>query len=155
MRNLLLALAAAMLVLILPAAADDAETVTACLAAELKVGRDGRGCIDRVADACIRETKAETTTAMVECVDRGVDAWDKVLNADYQDLLKLLPGPAAESVRKAQRAWIALRDADCAVPYDIFEGGTMARIDSVSCVQNHTASRVLQLRIWRQMAQPE
>jgi uncharacterized protein YecT (DUF1311 family) len=69
--------------------------------------------------------------------------------------LKVLPAPAAESVRQAQRNWVALRDADCKVPYDIYEGGSMARIDSANCVLGHTAERVLQLRIWRQMAQPE
>jgi uncharacterized protein YecT (DUF1311 family) len=92
---------------------------------------------------------------MVECLDRETAAWDKVLNADYQQLLKGLNAPAAESVRNAQRAWIALRDADCKVPYDIFEGGTIAHLDSATCVQTHTATRVLQLRDWRQMSEAD
>jgi uncharacterized protein YecT (DUF1311 family) len=73
-----------------------------------------------------------------------------------------LPAPArlarrqaAESVRQAERAWIAARDADCKVPYDIYEGGTMARLDGANCVLEHTATRVLQLHVWQNMAKPE
>jgi uncharacterized protein YecT (DUF1311 family) len=140
---------------ILPAAADDSQTLSACLEAETKAGRDGRACIGRISDPCLEKSGDESTTGMVECIDTETQAWDKLLNADYEGLLKVLPQSATSSVRSAQRAWIALRDADCAVPYDIFEGGTIARIDGASCLQNHTATRVLQLRIWRQMAQPE
>jgi len=31
----------------------------------------------------------------------------------------------------------------------------MARLDAANCVLNHTAERVLQLRIWHEMAHPE
>jgi hypothetical protein len=41
------------------------------------------------------------------------------------------------------------------VPYDIFEGGTTARLDSANCVLDHTALRVLQGRDWHQIAQPK
>ncbi len=58
-------------------------------------------------------------------------------------------------MRQAERAWIAARDADCRVPYDIYEGGSMARLDSANCVLDHTAERVLQLRTWHEMAKPE
>jgi Lysozyme inhibitor LprI len=52
-------------------------------------------------------------------------------------------------------AWIAARDADCKVPYDIYEGGSMARLDGASCLLDHTATRVLQLHVWQNMAKPE
>ncbi len=52
-----------------------------------------------------------------------VKVWDDLLNADYQRLLGRLGAKAEESVRQAQRAWVALRDADCRVPYEIYEGG--------------------------------
>ncbi len=142
-----------MFVAVTPAAADDTATITACLETEHKANRDAHICIGRVSDPCLE--KASDTTSMVECVDREVKVWDGLLNADYQSLLKVVPASAADSVRAAQRAWIALRDADCKVPYDIYEGGSMARIDSASCLLGHTGERVLQLRIWRSMAQPE
>ena len=147
-------LAAAVLAAAPPAAADDAETIAGCLKSERDAGRSGRICAGRVSDPCLAQPGNNSTTGMVQCVDGETKVWDDLLNADYQRLLGILEGKAAESVRQAQRAWIALRDADCHVPYDIFEGGTMARLDSANCVLDHTALRVLQLRDWREMAQP-
>jgi uncharacterized protein YecT (DUF1311 family) len=138
-----------------PAAAADTETITACIAAERTANRDGRACIGRISDPCLEGSGSGSTQSMVECLDGETKIWDGVLNADYQSLLKSLAKPAADSVRAAQRAWIAARDADCKVPYDLYEGGTIARIDSASCALDHTASRVLQLRIWGQMAGPD
>ncbi len=145
--------AIAMFAAVTPAVADDTATITACLDAEHKANRDARTCIGRISDPCLE--KSSDTTSMVACVDREVKVWDDLLNADYQRLLKAIPASATDSVRAAQRAWIASRDADCKVPYDIYEGGSMARIDSVSCLLGHTGERVLQLRTWRSMAQPE
>ncbi len=92
---------------------------------------------------------------MVQCVDAETNVWDGLLNADYQRLLGALGDKAGESVRQAERAWIAARDADCKVSYDIYEGGSMARLDSANCALEHTAERVLQLRVWHEMAKPE
>ena len=152
---LLATLPAALCAVALPAAATEDGVIAACLKAEHTANHDGRACIGKISDPCLQGSGSDTTTSMVECVDSEVKVWDDLLNADYQSLLKAVPAPAAESVRQAQRNWVALRDADCKVPYDIYEGGTIARIDSVSCVLGHTAERVLQLSIWRQMAQPE
>ena len=151
----LAASAAAIVISMVPAFADDAATLTSCVDAERKAGRDGRVCIGKISDPCLQGSGSDTTTSMVECVDREATAWDAVLNAEYQHLIESVPATAVDSVRRAQRAWIALRDADCKVPYDIFEGGSMSRIDSANCVLEHNGGRVLQLRIWREMAQPE
>jgi uncharacterized protein YecT (DUF1311 family) len=152
---IVLAATAALSSAVAPAAADDAATIASCLKAEHAANRDGHACMGKVSDPCLEGKGSETTTSMVACVDNEIKVWDDLLNADYQSLLQVVPEKAAESIRKAQRAWIALRDADCRVAYDIYEGGTMARLDSVSCVLRHTSERVLQLRIWRQMARPE
>jgi|JRHI01.1.fsa_nt_gi uncharacterized protein YecT (DUF1311 family) len=138
-----------------PAAADDAGKIKACLKTEHDAGRSGRDCIGSVSDPCLQKPGNETTQSMVECVDGETQIWDELLNADYQRLLGSLEGKAAESVRQAERAWIAARDADCKVPYDIYEGGTMARLDGANCVLDHTATRVLQLHVWQDMAKPE
>jgi uncharacterized protein YecT (DUF1311 family) len=60
-----------------------------------------------------------------------------------------------EKVRAAQRSWLKTRDADCGVPYEIYEGGTMAQPIAASCALNQTAMRALQMRDWREMAQPQ
>jgi len=147
-------LAAAIFAAAPAAAAGDAETIEACLKTERDAGRSGRECIGRVSDPCLSQPGNDSTTNMVQCVDGETKVWDDLLNADYQRLLGVLPSTAVESVRQAQRSWIVTRDADCHVPYDIFEGGTMARLDSANCVLDHTALRVLQLRDWHEMAQP-
>jgi uncharacterized protein YecT (DUF1311 family) len=147
--------AAATLAAVPPVRADDTQTITACLDAERKAARDGRACIGKTSDPCLEGSGSDSTQSMVECLDGETKVWDGLLNSDYQALLGALPKPAADGVRAAQRAWIASRDADCKVPYDIYEGGTIARIDSASCVLEHTASRVLHLRTWQQMAGPD
>lgn len=159
MRNPAGPLAAAVLVAMLafipPAAADDVATINACLKTEHDANRSGRDCIGRISDHCLQLPGNESTTSMVQCVDTEADVWDGLLNGDYQRLLGALGDKAADSVRQAERAWIAARDADCRVPYDIYEGGSMARLDSANCVLDHTAERVLQLRTWHEMAKPE
>ena len=153
--KVLAVLAAVLLAATPPAGADDTQTITACLDAERKAARDGRACIGRFSDPCLQGPGSDSTQSMVECLDGETRVWDGLLNSDYRALLGALPKPAADSVRAAQRAWIAARDADCKVPYDLYEGGTIARIDSASCALDHTASRVLQLRAWGQMAGPD
>jgi uncharacterized protein YecT (DUF1311 family) len=152
--HLVAAVAAAMLLSLGPATADEA-TINACLKTEHAANRSGRDCIGRMSDHCLQLPGNESTTSMVQCVDEETKVWDGLLNADYQRLLGALGDKAAESVRQAERAWIAARDADCQVPYDIYDGGSMARLDSANCVLDHTAARVLQLRIWHEMAHPE
>jgi len=108
----------------------DTETIKACLAAERKSNRDGRDCIGRISDPCLKEPGRESTMSMVSCMSEETTVWDGLLNAEYKSLLGLLEDKAAESVRKAQRAWIAARDADCSVPDAIYAGGTTASLDS-------------------------
>jgi uncharacterized protein YecT (DUF1311 family) len=149
-------LAAAAFAVPAPAAAEDeAAVIATCLGAARVANKDGRDCIGKISDPCLEGGGAATTASMVACIDREVKIWDSLLNADYQTLLKAVAPPAAESIRQAQRAWIASRDADCKVPYDIYEGGTIASIDGASCMLSHTGERVLQLRAWHDMARPE
>lgn len=149
------AVVVASLVSLGPAVADEVATINACLATEHTANRSGRDCIGRMSDHCLQLPGNDSTTSMVQCVDAETNVWDGLLNADYQRLLGTLGDKAAESVRQAERAWIAARDADCKVPYDIYEGGSMSRLNSANCVLDHTAERVLQLRVWHEMAKPE
>jgi uncharacterized protein YecT (DUF1311 family) len=114
MRNPAGPLAAAVLVAMLafipPAAADDVATINACLKTEHDANRSGRDCIGRISDHCLQLPGNESTTSMVQCVDTEADVWDGLLNGDYQRLLGALGDKAADSVRQAERAWIAARD---------------------------------------------
>jgi uncharacterized protein YecT (DUF1311 family) len=127
------------------AAADDAGTIAACLEAERTAQRDGRGCIGRISNPCMQEPGGETTAGMKICTNREVEVWDAQLNAEYQELLGVLQGKSAEKIRAAQRAWIEMRDGDCTLPYETFEGGTIAGVIAGNCMLDHTATRALQL----------
>jgi len=130
----------------LPAVADDAATITACLEAERsKPGHDGHACIGRISKPCMQEPGGETTAGMKMCTARETEVWDAILNAEYQQLLASLQGKATEKIRKAQRSWIVMRDGDCALSYDAFQGGTIAGVIAGSCMLDHTATRALQL----------
>lgn len=148
-------LAASCFVASLPAHADDAATIAACLKAEDKGGHDGRDCIGRVADPCLDKPGGQSTVGMVTCSERETKVWDALLNTEYKRLLASLSAKAAASVKTSERAWIALRDADCVVPYDIFEGGTIAQPIAADCMLSHTAMRAIRLRTWRQMSSDE
>jgi uncharacterized protein YecT (DUF1311 family) len=135
-----------------PTLAADTETITACLAAARKANQGGRDCIGRVSNPCI--DKNGSTIGMAQCMNDEMAVWDKLLNSEYKRLLGALDPKDAETVRKAQRAWIVSRDADCKATDDI-SGGTISIINSASCLLGATGERVVQLRSWWDMAHPE
>ena len=147
--------ALALVTLALPACADDAEVIEACLTTAYSGGGDAHVCIGRVADPCLEKPENQSTHDMMACSDKETKIWDAMLNAEYQRLLNAVEGKAADDIVKAQRQWIGLRDADCAIPYQLFEGGTMSQPISANCVLAHTANRMMQVRSWREMVQPE
>jgi uncharacterized protein YecT (DUF1311 family) len=152
---------AALLALVLCAAsttsahANDSETIATCLHDERAADRDGQACVGRVADPCLDEPAGQSTFGMVECARREAKIWDDMLNDEYVRLMGHLNEKAADNVRNAQRAWIEMRDADCRVPYDLFDGGTMAQPIAARCMLDRTAIRALQIRFWRETAQGE
>lgn len=46
----------------------------------------------------------------------------------------------------AQRAWIALRDGDCALEYAMWGSGSMGQIAGATCLLDKTAERTIYLR---------
>lgn len=153
----LCAISAAMFLIssVAPSRADDAETLATCMQGERDASRPVINCVGRISDPCLQRPEAQSTVGMVECIDKETKVWDAMLNREYARLLSVLTGKAADEVRKTQRNWIALRDSDCVVPYAIFEGGTMAQPIGADCIRSHTAERAVQIRAWREMAQPE
>ena len=92
---------------------------------------------------------------MMACSDSETKIWDALLNTEYQRLLGAVEGKTKDDIVKAQRQWVGLRDADCAIPYALFDGGTMAQPIGANCLMQSTAERMLQVRAWRMMVQPE
>lgn len=153
------AIALAALLLAFPGAAGakadtgDADTITSCIKTEQDAGRDARSCAGRISEPCMKELGGDSTLGMRMCLDRETKVWDALLNQEYQALISHLEGNGLKKVKAAQRAWIAGRDADCEVPYGLFEGGTIAGPMAAQCMLDATADRVLQLKAWREMTE--
>lgn len=137
------------------ARADDAAAISTCLKLAFTDNTDARKCVGRVANPCLEQPDSQSTHAMVACHARETKVWDGLLNAEYQRLLGAVEGKTKDDIVKAQRQWVGLRDMDCAIPYALFEGGTMAQPIGADCLLENTAERMLQVRAWRQMIQPE
>ena len=105
------------------------------------------------------EEGGHTTLGMVSCTVAEARAWDAILNVEYQQTLDDLEAmdtreavqfpdyaARADSLRDAQRAWIAFRDAECGLVYAMWGAGSMRNIASANCKLEMTAERALELR---------
>ena len=75
------------------------------------------------------------------------EAWDKELNRIWGELMRELPAPAKDSLRAAQRKWIAFRDAEheaLALAYGAMPG-TMYLVMHADAVSSLTRDRVREL----------
>ncbi|POT57787.1 hypothetical protein C3432_07545 [Citrobacter amalonaticus] len=91
-----------------------------------------------LADDC---ANASTQTEMNTCAAAQYQAADKKLNATYQSALKRAAPPQRELLKKAQIAWIALRDADCALISSGTEGGSVQPTIASQCMTDKTDER--------------
>jgi len=100
---------------------------------------------------------AMTTAEMRVCTAEALARADSRLNTAYRDarvaareadrLHSEVPGNGAEyHLREAQRAWIKLRDADCALAGFPFRGGTMEPVLVTSCLADLTEKRTEDLK---------
>ena len=90
------------------------------------------------ADDC---TKANTQTEMNQCAAAQYQAADKKLNETWQQALKRASGQQQELLKKAQQAWISLRDADCAFLASGAEGGSMQPMLISQCMTDKSVER--------------
>lgn len=127
------------------------EAATTEALAEACYGTAAQACMDGAPDG-------QTTYGMMQCLISESDAWDVLLNREYQFALDVArTGDSAESegattpareqtLRAAQRAWIAFRDANCAMEYARWGEGTMRMIAGADCRNRMTHERVMELR---------
>lgn len=139
-------------VLATPPALAQTGAIAACVSAERKADRDGSACVGRTANPCLDKPAGHSTQGQVACVRAEAKEWDDLLTREYRALLASLPAATVTKVRDAQRQWLALRDADCAIPNLLLEAGTMAQPIAASCYQRKTAERALQVMRWRGLA---
>lgn len=127
------------------AEARDLRRVEACLARMAKRKGSPYGCIGQISKACMEQPGGYSTLGMKVCTDRETDAWDRLLNRNYQLLRKKFPEAAAEKLKEIQRAWIEWKGTKCELGYVLFEGGTLAGVVAGSCVMETTAIRAIEL----------
>lgn len=73
---------------------------------------------------------------------------DATLNAVYGQLTDRLSGRSVQKLRSAQRAWLAFRDAECALQGSAVEGGSAQPAVVSQCMATLTEERVRQLRFY-------
>ena len=91
-----------------------------------------------LADEC---DKATTQLELNTCSAQQYQAADKKLNQTYQAAVKRAEAPQRELLKKAQQAWIALRDADCAFIGSGTEGGSVQPMIVTQCLAEKTVER--------------
>jgi uncharacterized protein YecT (DUF1311 family) len=152
-------IAGALMGLPLPVLAEgEAEAIRACLADAARP----MDCIGLTVRDCTALPGGETTVGMVACITTETDVWDAILNEEYQTTLARLRAADATgdlaaadltregTLREAQRAWIAFRDAECRAQYALWGGGTIRQIVGANCVMAETAERAIELRQMRE-----
>ncbi|MDO4642262.1 MAG: lysozyme inhibitor LprI family protein [Cardiobacteriaceae bacterium] len=97
---------------------------------------------DSAYKACME--KNQDTAGMVECTGDEYDRQDKRLNKNYQKQLKSLPSKEGQALKKAQKQWIAWRNAKCDFLADL-TGGTMDRLENIGCLEGITHERADEL----------
>jgi uncharacterized protein YecT (DUF1311 family) len=126
-----------------------ADTITTCLIDNPDRASQADACIGQYSEICMSQPGGDTTLGMVECSADEYQAWDVVLNEEYGELRGALNDAPASSLQEAQRAWIELRDADCAFSASLYEGGTLAQVVHAGCLMHKTADRALEIMQWR------
>ncbi|ATC30895.1 lysozyme inhibitor LprI family protein [Caulobacter vibrioides] len=93
-------------------------------------------------DRCREKPENDNTPGILRCGEAELKFQDARLNKAYRaDMADLADAPEAKAaLLKAQRAWIAFRDADCDT-VQALSGGTIRPIYVQSCYLKHTARR--------------
>ena len=97
------------------------------------------------------------TMQMAQCANRIFEREDRELNQLWKEMTAALERedrkaedhrePRLDIARKAQRAWVAYRDAQCAADADAeARGGTIYPLVYIGCRTEMTRARIQQLR---------
>jgi uncharacterized protein YecT (DUF1311 family) len=123
-----------------------ANTIEACLSRETDANPV---CIGQYSEACVRlSPDGQSDAGMLRCTNQEYEAWEARLNTAYGALMQQLEPPRTTGLRESQRAWIALREADCIFAASAFEGEARPPLVSAACHLDYTADRTIRLLGW-------
>ena len=106
-----------------------------------------KDCSAMIYDACqAAHDQPDTTLSITECAMMSHKGWDIILNERYRTLIAASPPDLQVKLRSAQKAWISLRDADCAAIYEANKEGTIRGPLYAFCMVEHTADRASWLK---------
>ena len=88
--------------------------------------------------------RAVSTLDMLECGSRETERWDGRLNRAYQARMNSMNDRQRSALKRAEKTWLAFRQADCEA-YQDEEWGTISRIDASQCYLRRTVERALEL----------
>lgn len=133
----------------LPKAATEGleAAVRACFA-EYDPLAGGPSCLGQAAQGCMAATD-QSTLSTVACIGAETQVWDDLLNTEYKARRAEMLGQGAglnDKLLDAQRAWLAFRDAECALEVARWGDGTLASVVGANCMMEMTAARAAQLR---------
>lgn len=125
---------------------------------------DRRACIGEASSICQdEEPQGRTTRGAVRCIGIEADAWDVVLEGEYQlttewarqaDAAERESFPEfalrEERLRAAQDAWSDYRDEACALEYALWGSGSMRSVAGALCQLEMIAERAVELRAMRE-----
>ena len=94
---------------------------------------------------CLDAPDGQSTMGMIGCIGDELAIQDAALNAAYKKAMSDLTPGEKTNLQRAQRAWIAFRDADCAALEDPEQWGSISRINANVCMLNRTIERTLEL----------
>jgi uncharacterized protein YecT (DUF1311 family) len=102
-------------------------------------------CISAASGLCQEAPEGSSTQGIVACNQREQAWWDEYLNSMYDSLHASLEPDVFETLKGAQLAWIAYRDAKCAFVDALNKGGTIRQVMSSQCLMDTTATRAIEL----------
>jgi uncharacterized protein YecT (DUF1311 family) len=106
---------------------------------------DETSCIGVVSTPCQQTYEGRSNAGMAECIRREVAVWDERLNKSYKRWIDTCGEKnVCAARRKFARAWLAAREARCALPW-IEMQGTMANPLTSACMLDTTARQAIWL----------
>lgn len=84
---------------------------------------------------------ATTQADLNQCAGQRLGAADRRLNRVYQAYADRLSAPSRAGLKRAQRAWIAFRDAECGFRAGAVEGGSIQPMVAAQCRTGLTEAR--------------